>query len=45
VAKDTSSAMGTGGGGGIFSRKSELVADLTSAFKTLNAELEKTKKL
>ena len=37
--------MGTGGGGGIFSRKSELVADLTSAFKTLNAELEKTKKL
>ena len=45
MAKDTSSAMGTGGGGGIFSRKSELVADLTSAFKTLNAELEKTKKL
>jgi hypothetical protein len=45
VGKDTSSAMGTGGGGGIFSRKSELVADLTSAFKTLNAELEKTKKL
>jgi murein DD-endopeptidase MepM/ murein hydrolase activator NlpD len=45
VAKDTGSAMGVGGGGGIFSRKSELVADLTSAFKTLNAELEKTKKL
>jgi len=45
AGKDTSSAMGVGGSGGIFSRKSELVADLTSAFKTLNAELEKTKKL
>lgn len=45
MAKDTGSAMGVGGGGGIFSRKTELVADLTSAFKTLNAELEKTKKL
>ena len=45
MAKDTSSAMGVGGGGGIFSRKTELVADLTSAFKTLNQELEKTKKL
>jgi len=33
------------GGGGIFSRKTELVADLTTAFKTLNAELEKTKRL
>lgn len=45
MAKDTGSAMGVGGGGGIFSRKTELVADLTSAFKTLNQELEKTKKL
>ena len=45
AGKDTGSAMGVGGGGGIFSRKTELVADLTSAFKTLNAELEKTKKL
>ena len=43
--KQTGPAMGVGGGGGIFSRKTELVADLTSAFKTLNAELEKTKKL
>jgi|LauGreDrversion4_2_1035121.scaffolds.fasta_scaffold01354_4 murein DD-endopeptidase MepM/ murein hydrolase activator NlpD len=43
--KDTGSAMGVGGGGGIFSRKTELVADLTTAFKTLNAELEKTKRL
>ena len=45
AGKDTGSAMGVGGGGGIFSRKTELVADLTTAFKTLNAELEKTKKL
>lgn len=45
MAKDTSSAMGVGGSGGIFSRKTELVADLTSAFRTLNQELEKTKKL
>jgi murein DD-endopeptidase MepM/ murein hydrolase activator NlpD len=45
MAKDTASSMGTGGSGGIFSRKTELVADLTSAFKTLNQELEKTKKL
>lgn len=45
AGKDTGSAMGVGGGGGIFSRKTELVADLTSAFKTLNQELEKTKKL
>jgi murein DD-endopeptidase MepM/ murein hydrolase activator NlpD len=37
--------MGTGGSGNLFSRKTELVADLTSAFKKLNAELEKTKKL
>lgn len=43
--RDTGSAMGVGGGGGIFSRKTELVADLTTAFKTLNAELEKTKRL
>lgn len=42
---DVGSSMGVGGSGGIFSRKTELVADLTSAFKTLNAELEKTKKL
>jgi murein DD-endopeptidase MepM/ murein hydrolase activator NlpD len=45
ASKDTGSAMGVGGGGGIFSRKTELVADLTTAFKTLNAELEKTKRL
>lgn len=45
MGKDTGSAMGVGGSGGIFSRKTELVADLTSAFKTLNQELEKTKKL
>ena len=45
AGKNTGSAMGVGGGGGIFSRKTELVADLTSAFKTLNQELEKTKKL
>jgi murein DD-endopeptidase MepM/ murein hydrolase activator NlpD len=44
AGKNTSSAMGVGGGG-IFSRKTELVADLTTAFKTLNAELEKTKRL
>jgi hypothetical protein len=37
--------MGTGGSGNLFSRKTELVADLTSAFKKLNAELEKTKQL
>jgi murein DD-endopeptidase MepM/ murein hydrolase activator NlpD len=43
--KDTGRAMGTGGGGGIFGRKTELVADLTSAFKELNKELEKTKQL
>ena len=45
MAKDTGRAMGTGGGGGIFGRKTELVADLTSAFKELNKELEKTKQL
>jgi hypothetical protein len=37
--------MGTGGSGNLFSRKTELVADLTSAFKKLNTELEKTKQL
>jgi murein DD-endopeptidase MepM/ murein hydrolase activator NlpD len=37
--------MGIGGSGGIFSRKTELVADLTSAFRTLNAELQKTRDL
>jgi murein DD-endopeptidase MepM/ murein hydrolase activator NlpD len=43
--KDTGRAMGTGGSGGIFGRKTELVADLTSAFKELNKELEKTRQL
>lgn len=45
MAKETGRAMGTGGSGGIFGRKAELVADITSAFKELNRELEKTKKL
>jgi hypothetical protein len=45
LAKDTNSAMGIGGNGGMFSRKTELVADLTSAFKTLNKELERTRDL
>lgn len=45
MAKETGRAMGTGGSGGIFGRKSELVADITSAFKELNKELEKTKQL
>jgi hypothetical protein len=43
--KDTGTAMGTSGGGGIFGRKTELVADLTSAFKQLNKELERTRDL
>lgn len=43
--KDTSQAMGTGGSGGMFGRKTELVADLTTAFKELNKELEKTRSL
>lgn len=38
-------AFGLGGSGGIFDRKVELVADLTSAFKTLNQELQKTRDL
>ena len=42
---DIGRSMGTGGSGNLFSRKTELVADLTSAFKKLNAELEKTKQL
>lgn len=42
---DINSAMGTGGSSSIFSRKTELVADLTSAFKELNRELQKTKDL
>lgn len=42
---DISRSMGTGGSGNLFSRKTELVADLTSAFKKLNTELEKTKQL
>lgn len=45
MAKDTGSAMGVGGNGGMFNRKTELVADLTSAFKTLNKELERTRDL
>jgi len=45
MAGDVGSAMGIGGSGGLFSRKTELVADLTSAFKTLNAELTKTRDL
>ncbi len=43
--KNTGTAMGTSGGGGIFGRKTELVADLTSAFKQLNKELERTRDL
>ena len=42
---DIGSSMGIGGSGGVFGRKTELVADLTSAFKTLNAELVKTRDL
>lgn len=42
--KETGQAMGTGGGG-MFGRKTELVADLTTAFKELNKELEKTRSL
>lgn len=38
-------AFGLGSSGGIFDRKVELVADLTSAFKTLNQELQKTRDL
>lgn len=37
--------MGTGSGGGMFGRKTELVADLTTAFKELNKELERTRSL
>jgi hypothetical protein len=40
---DVSTSLGISGGS--FGRKSELVADLTSAFKTLNAELTKTRDL
>lgn len=45
MAQDPGTSMGIGGSGGLFNRKSELVADLTSAFKTLNQELQKTKDL
>ena len=45
MAGDVGSSMGIGGSGGIFSRKTELVADLTSAFKSLNSELKKTRDL
>ena len=37
-----SDAMGVGGGGGVFGKKVQLVADLEAAFKSLNKELQKT---
>jgi hypothetical protein len=45
VAGDVGSSMGIGGSGGSFSRKTELVADLNSAFKTLNNTLKETERL
>ena len=45
MAGDVGSSMGIGGSGGSFSRKTELVADLNSAFKSLNSTLKETERL